>query len=450
MTSDGPSDRDDGLWDLLLENIAARSVVPIVGRDLLSLPVAGKPTTLYTELAERLATRLDIQATAGSLPGGSPLSTVAAEYIRRGGEPDQIYRSLVRIVQELGDVPVPTPLEQLAAIDRFALFVTTTFDDLLVRALAAARGRQPRVLGFSNKAAVDSNELMVTGEPVIYHLFGRLSSLPDYVVTDEDALEFVFSILDPRYQPTRLLQELSQRSLLIVGCSFPSWAVRFILRVTRGRRLLFANRDNIAFVVDPGATEDAGLLQFLQTFKTRTEVFTQYDAVGFAGELSRRWAERLPAASPDDVMPADAVFVSYPSEDFTRVQAIVESLRKGGLTVWFDRTNLGPGERWRDKIERGIDSASAFVPILSSQAVAGNDRYYITEWKRSLERNSRIAFDDRFLFPIVIDDLDRDSPAIPKEFRDVQWTSVKGEAVPDELVKSLNEAIRRKKTGARR
>jgi hypothetical protein len=270
------------------------------------------------------------------------------------------------------------------------------------------------------------------------------------VVTEEDALEFVFSILDSRYQPTHLLQELSRRTLLIVGCSFPSWAVRFFLRLARGQRLLFANRDRVAFVVDPSAPQDPGLLQFLTTFKTRTEVFAKYDAVTFVDELSRRWAQMSPTISPEDVMPQDAVFVSYASEDRARVEAIVASLRQQGVPVWFDRSNLQSGDRWLDKIERGIDAASAFVPVLSATAVAGTDRFYIQEWKQSLERNRRIAFDDRFLFPVVIDDVDRESASIPSEFRQVQWTTVKGDMIPAGLVDSLNEAIRRKKTGARR
>lgn len=145
-------------------------------------------------------------------------------------------------------------------------------------------------------------------------MFGKVSPLDNYVVTEEDALEFVFQFQSSGEQPKELLHLLSERTLLIIGCSFPTWFVRFFLRLSRGRRLYGTEADKRAFIVDSGAAGDAGLVQFLNAFQTRTEVFTQYSAEKFVEQLATKWNKRRPAIDPS-VTPEAAVFVSYASED---------------------------------------------------------------------------------------------------------------------------------------
>jgi hypothetical protein len=437
-------DSDSEPWDLLLHQIAQGSVVPIIGRDLLTIAPG---VTLYADVAARLAAALRVPTDAIDPASSNPLYAVAAQYIIRGGEVDNIYRGLARIVKQMPPPPVPEALRQLAQITQFSLFVTTTFDDLMARAIAEERGAPPRVLNFSTKSAAD--DYARAPGTTVYHLLGKISALQDYVVTEEDALESVFALQSSR-QPTQLLHELGQRTLLIVGCSFPAWAVRFFLRLTRGRRLLFADREKVAFIVDPGASADAGLLQFLDTFKTRTEVFAHHGAADFVNELHTRWRELSPAAPPDDVMPLGAVFVSYASENRARAEAIVRALQARDVPVWFDRQQLAAGDGWDAKIRRNLDHASAFVPILSADAIRQTESYFFAEWNQSVERSRRIARNARFIFPVVIDDVSPDHPAIPDEFRAAQWTTILDDDVPEALINGLNEAVRRMKQDSRR
>ena len=198
----------------------------------------------------------------------------------------------------------------------------------------------------------------------------------------------------------------------------------------------------MAFIVDPGASADAGLLQFLNTFKTRTEVFAHHDAADFVNTLHTKWLELNPAAPPADAMPLGAVFVSYASEDRPRVEPIVQALRARDLPVWFDRQQLEPGDGWDAKIRRNLDQASAFIPILSDTAVRQTERYFFAEWNQSVERSHRIARGTRFIFPIAIDAVDPTNPAIPDEFRAAQFTSLAAGDIPVALIEGLKAAVK--------
>lgn len=444
-----PSDtRRSAYWPQLLQKVADGAVVPIVGRDLLKVTTGDTTANLYQIIARRLAEVLGVEVDGSALAAGNPLNTVACRYIIDGGDPDLIYSSLWDIVPGLMEVPVPAALAQLVAIPKFNLFVTTTFDGLLERAVQQARGSAPQVLAYSARNQMGAAPGPET-QPTVYHVFGRVSPLPDYVVTDEDALEFMFSLQASRTQPVAMLQRLWASNLLIVGCSFPSWAVRFFLRLAREKRLLFADRERIAYVVDPEAARDAGLLQFLKAFRTRVEVISDYSAEEFCAELSRRWTT-LAQQAPADVPERESVFVSYASEDRPRVEPLVADLRKRGFTVWFDQQSLGPGDPWRELIRQGIRQCAAFIPVLSRESVQRSGREYWLEWTRAAEWSGAMAADDRFLFPVAIDDVPAETASLPPKFRDVNWTRITTGTIPDELALRLSEARRRKKMGERR
>ena len=55
------------------------------------------------------------------------------------------------------------------------------------------------------------------------------------------------------------------------------------------------------------------------------------------------------------------VFVSYRHLDVDVVAPIADGLARRGLAVWFDRSDIQSGERWRDRIAEGIGEAGAVV-----------------------------------------------------------------------------------------
>jgi hypothetical protein len=54
--------RDDFDWEQLLEGIRHDSVIPVVGKDLLEVEIAGRRLTVSSYLAQELATDLGVDS----------------------------------------------------------------------------------------------------------------------------------------------------------------------------------------------------------------------------------------------------------------------------------------------------------------------------------------------------------------------------------------------------
>jgi formylglycine-generating enzyme required for sulfatase activity len=63
------------------------------------------------------------------------------------------------------------------------------------------------------------------------------------------------------------------------------------------------------------------------------------------------------------------VFLSYPSEDKALAESICLALRAQGHTVFFDRTDLPPGEEYDTRIRRAIEDSDLFVFLVSPEAL---------------------------------------------------------------------------------
>ena len=76
---------------------------------------------------------------ADDLPAGAELNEVACRYLSKGKPAQHIYAALKTVAAEAEALPIPEPLLQLASIRPIQLFVSTTFDSSLTRALNQKR-----------------------------------------------------------------------------------------------------------------------------------------------------------------------------------------------------------------------------------------------------------------------------------------------------------------------
>jgi hypothetical protein len=476
---DTPRQRDpelETLWELLLDYIGEGSVLPVVGRDLLTVRLPGpngepEETLLYSAIARDLAASLDVTVCPEVFDGANPLGAVASAYILRGGNYDKIYRALPGVVDGIDERRAPgasDALRQLAEIEPFKVFLTTTFDPLLARCVDQVRQTtsevlrywpeddselvafrvdrgldNPRMGGRDQTGADLRRALKSLPAPVVVHLLGQLSRRPNYVVTEEDAFEFVYSLQETR--PEGLFNLLAQMKLLIVGCRFPHWLVRFFLRTARRQRLLQTATGRTDFLVDPTAGEDASLVQFLRDFRTQTEVFTAYTAMEFVDELSRRWHERVQRTTDptSDPLTPHSIFISYASENQDAAQQVAAAIHTRGLPVWLDRGRLGSGDQWSHKIRRNIEAAGAFVPLLSRASLSKEGREFRREWRHAYEVIKGLPREPAFIYPIVLDDVPRNSSEIDQELRDLHWeTHAPGNGLAESLIVRLRTAYR--------
>ena len=63
------------------------------------------------------------------------------------------------------------------------------------------------------------------------------------------------------------------------------------------------------------------------------------------------------------------VFISYPSSDEHWAREFAESLKSHGLSVWFDKFIVQPGESLRDALEKGLRDSDVIVTLISPESV---------------------------------------------------------------------------------
>ena len=442
---------DDDAWDDLLNYIEERRVIPIIGPELLRVQTDRGLRPLYEWVAEKLAARLSVNAS--ELPQPLTINDVICAYLGQRGRREEAYTRVRSIMREVEFEP-PQALRQLAQITDFDLFVTTTFDPLLEQAINAERyGGQTttEVIAYApNRVADLPTERDQLQRAVVYHLLGRLSASPTYVLSDEDMLEFVCALQSEHLTPEKLFHELEHNHLLLIGSDFSNWLARLFLRMAKGHRLSDP-RDVGEVVADDSSLKDERLVLFLQQVSVRTRMFS--GAAAFVEELHARWQARhgarapAPGASaapqrflpPASEMPANAIFISYAREDLPAVQRLKAGFDAAGLTTWFDMDRLEGGDDYDRKIRANIARCSYFVPVISANTQRRHEAYFRREWSYAVDRSRNMAEGAVFILPVCIDDTPESAALVPERFHALHIVRLPGgEALP-EFVRRLQQ-----------
>ena len=448
-----PSVLDDDAWDDLLSFIEERRVIPIIGPELLQVNTDKGPRLLYDWLAEKLAGRLNVDVSL--LPKPYTLNDVVCWFLGARGRREEAYVRLRGLLKDANFEP-PQALRRLAAIPEFDLYVSTTFDPLLEAAINLERfGGAPstETLSYSPNRVVDlPTERDQLQRPVVYHLFGRVSASPTYVISDEDLLEFICALQSEHLAPEKLFHELEHSHLLFIGSNFTNWLARLFLRMTKRQRLSDP-RDVGEIMADDHTSEDERLVAFLQQVSVRTRVYQ--GAERFVDELHDRLAARrkpagtaavtaVPArfAPPARDMPDNAVFISYTREDLHAVQQIKAGLEAAGITTWFDMDRLEGGDDYDRKIQRNIARCSYFIPVISATTQRRLEGYFRREWSYAMDRVRNMADGALFILPVTIDGTNANDALVPDKFKALHFSQLPGGVVPAEFAQRLADFMR--------
>jgi len=440
----------DDVWEDLLNYIEEKRVIPIVGPELLKVQTETGPRLLQEWLAEKLAARLNVDTAPLATP--LALNDVVCSYLAHRGRREEAYTRLRTIMRESA-FEVPLPLRQLAEITDFNLYVTMTFDPLLEMAVNQVRfggAANTEVIAYApNRVAdlpVERDDLQ---RPVVYHLLGRLSASPTYVISDEDMLEFVCALQSEHLTPEKLFHALEHNHLLVIGSDFSNWLARLFLRMTKRRRLSDP-RDVGEILADNHSLTDVRLVSFLQQVSVRTRMFSGAEA--FVAELHRRWMARrggsVPATgssaparflAPTREMPENAVFISYAREDLPAVQKLKAALDAAGIATWFDMDRLESGDDYDRKIRGNIARCSFFLPVVSATTQRRHEGYFRREWSYAVDRTRGMADGAVFVLPVCIDATAESDAIVPEKFKAVHFTRVPGGEPPPEFVQRVQE-----------
>ena len=443
---------DEDAWDDLLSFIEERRVIPIVGPELLMVTTEDRPRLLYDWVAERLAAKLGVDTRR--LPQPHTLNDVVCWFLADRGRREEAYVRLRAVLKDANFEP-PTALRQLASITDFDLFVSTTFDPLLETAINLERfGGTPStdVIGYApnrvNDLPAERDRLT---RPLVYHLFGKLSASPTYVISDEDLLEFLCALQSEHLAPERLFHELEHNHLLVIGSGMTNWVARFFLRMAKRQRLS-APRDVSEVLADDHTSQDERLMTFLQQVSVHTRIFR--GAERFVAELSQRWQARRKktaagaAAGPARFLPPvremadNSVFISYAREDLGAVQQLKAGLEAAGVPTWFDMDRLDGGDDYDHKIQRNIGRCSYFIPVISSNTQRRHEAYFRREWGYALDRARNMADGALFILPVTLGEISATEALVPERFKALHFTQLSGGEVTPEFARRLAEFTR--------
>jgi len=447
-----PATLDDDAWDDLLSFIEERRVIPIVGPELLLVATDRGPRLLLDWVAEKLAGRLNVNI--AELPQPYTLNDVVCWFLSARGRREEAYVRLRGIIKEANFEP-PAALRHLAAITDFDVFVSTTFDPLLENAINLERfngAPSTDVLSYApNRIADLPSERDRLQRPVVYHLFGKVSASPTYVISDEDLLEYICALQSEHLAPEKLFHELEHSHLLFIGSNFTNWLARLFLRMAKRQRLSDP-RDVGEVLADDHSSQDDRLMSFLQQVSVRTRIYR--GAERFVEELHHRWqARRKPAAPasstsaarflpPAREMPDNAVFISYAREDLAAVQQIKAGLEAAGITTWFDMDRLEVGDDYDRKIQRNIGRCSYFIPVVSASTQRRLEAYFRREWSYAIDRMRNMADGALFVLPVSIDDTNAAHALVPDKFKALHFTQLPGGQVSPEFAQRLVDFMR--------
>jgi len=447
-----PTTLDDDAWDDLLNFIEERRVIPIIGPELLKVETETGPRLLYDWIAEKLAGKLNVDT--ARLPQPYTLNDVVCWFLSSHGRREEAYTRVRSILRDANFAP-PLALRQLAQITDFDLFVTTTFDPLLEQAINGERfqgAQSTEVIAYTPNRVTDlPSEREKLQRPVIYHLLGRLSASPTYVISDEDTLEFVCALQSEHLTPEKLFHELEHNHLLFIGSNFTNWLARLFLRMAKRHRL--SDPRDVGEVLADNHSGSAGrLMAFLQQVSVRTRIYS--GAEKFVDELHRRWTTRHRPAEvlafgaspqrflpPEREMPDNAVFISYAREDLAAVQKMKAGLDAAGIKTWFDLERLEGGDDYDRKIQRNIARCSYFIPVVSATTQRRLEGYFRREWSYAIDRARNIAEGALFILPVTIDDTNGGDAQVPEKFKAVHFTRLAGGEVTPEFARHLQDLL---------
>lgn len=443
---------NDKDWKRLLDQMRDGFVVPVLGPQLLIGPDG---RSLQEQVARQVLAAHDVNEEV-VLPPFHELNAAVSWLRTHGTITDQtIHEDVHDAICALPGVDspqFPSAIRKLAEISDFRLFVTLTPDGLLAQSLRSRCAVSEIIHSPGCKPPVLPTDWRDRpGEVYVLYLFGKSLSVPMCAIHEEDILEYAHDIIASHsLVPNQFLNELEKLNLLLIGCNFPDWLSRFVLRLLRNVRLS-GQKSRREWLVEELKAEDT-LTCFLRSYSTETEVLSQLPPLQFVEELHSRWlaarggsAAGTPSPGNSTPRPSTLFFISYSRKtDLPQAEKFFNFLIGLGVSeneIWFDRQTIDPGQDFGNRILEGIEGCRYFLPLVSVEAVSREEAFVFREWKKANFRNEAINRD--FLIPVIIDpefEPDRYTSDVVKPWKTIHFGHAP-EGLPDDRLSTKLKAM---------
>ncbi|HKG48141.1 MAG TPA: SIR2 family protein [Pyrinomonadaceae bacterium] len=217
---------------------------------------------------------------------------------------------IVEMFEKAGQPDFSDPAEphRVLASLNLPVYVTTNYDDFMVKALVRRHRDPKRVLCQWNRAVKDyvsDNPTILekdpsykptAANPVVFHLHGHVPISESLVLTEDDYMDFLVNIsADPNLIPAPVARALTGSSLLFIGYRISDWNFRVLLRSFDRLAEASVSRLNVAVMPAPSGADDEAKQKtqgYLTKYYENIDVRVYWGtAREFVEELWNRWQQ---------------------------------------------------------------------------------------------------------------------------------------------------------------
>jgi len=286
-------------WDVLLRRINQGRCTPFLGAGASYgvLPLGG-------DIAKQWADKYDY-------PMEDRSNLIAVSQFLALKYSDSVFPKdlIVEMFEKFGepDFNDPTEPHRVLANLNLPVYVTTNYDDFMVKALTRHHRQPNRVLCQWNRAVKDyvsDNPTILekdpsykptVANPVVFHLHGHVPISDSLVLTEDDYMDFLVNIsADPKLIPAPIARALTGSSLLFIGYRISDWNFRVLLRSFDRLAEASVSRLNVAVMPAPAGADEVKvktqdyLTKYYENIDVRVYWGTARD---FVKELWTRWEQ---------------------------------------------------------------------------------------------------------------------------------------------------------------
>lgn len=441
-------DSEEPMWEALIGKIIDGKVIPIIGPDFLT-----DNANIHVQLVEAMANWFKVK----SSPTTFSELVYDKDYLEANkNNKDSVYTWINKLFEH--GMPQQKPSELLQKLLESKLFpfvITTSFTPIVEQTMEKIWGKDLKVMNFSNNPAEndDINNASDITKPTVYYMFGRVGdSRPHrYVVTDQDMLDFCSSWLsgDEMRRPFKLIRELKDKFLLMLGTDYSDWLFRFIWYSIRKESELKSESNDM---ISNNVELEESFIKFMKRnntylrnnpedvikqIKDRMEhQYTQNPS------LKQKLLNRITTKFSYPEEKAD-VFLSYSRRDSEFTAKLYETLTNRGLNVWYDKNNLTDGGKFMNEIKQAIKTAKFFIPILTHNidAEKNEDHVYRYEWDAACE----VRVGRTYIIPVSEKDFDFYHAGVNEKIQShnsIQYASIEDVEIVADKIMSKYQSIK--------
>lgn len=420
-------------WDELLDFITDKQLTPILGKEMYKF--------MQDDLLIPVDEYLSKQILGLNNVTDQPELTLthAVNYLvnEKKVKTMDIIRRLKLMIKEI-NFEFPLLTQFLSITDLNYYINTAVYNNVLENNLTAIRKQTPTSINFSiNEPFSDSDDLDKLKAPFVFNVFGSLLNTVDPALSEEDMLEYTGHFKERIKNATNIINALKNKNLLFLGCAFPDWMVRFILRLLSNEPMHDWGSKRTIIVVNDMSDVRKKQYEFLKNYDVVTY---EGNTKEFVEELTSRWKQKNPLSVKNKM-----VFLSYTVKD----KEAVENLKKAieginNVTCWYDNREIVPGDDFKTEIAKNIKSADLFIPLISANSLLHKDGYVQLEWFTADNVNTFRKIDgntSKYLMPVVIDDTNPYDNNVPKYFSELSIGKVPAGNPGQEFINQIRETL---------